>query len=110
MVLDFAKKGVVIISQSGMIGEIATAPGVPIIIAAVGTETKPRTPATENLFRSTAESLLLEPPLAKIIHSLTARILLVANRARPDLLTFISLMTKCVLSPTQEDCRKLLRA
>ena len=111
MVLDFRDKGVVHVSQSGMIEEIAAAPGIAALIAAVGQpEAHPKTPATENLFRSTAASPPLESPLAKVIHSLTARILFVANRARPDLLTFISFMTKKVLSPTQEDGRKLLRA
>ena len=111
MVLDFGNKGVVTISQSGMIEEIATAPGVSTLIAAVGhPEEQPKTPATENLFRSIAESPSLGPALAKIIHSVTARILFVSGRGRPDLALFIAFMTKKVLSPTQEDGRKLLRA
>ena len=44
------------------------------------------------------------------MHSLIARILFVATRARPDLLTLIAYMTKKVTNPTQEDGRKLLRA
>ena len=111
MVLDFTQKGAVRISQCGMVEEIVTAPGVATLTAALGhPDTDPKTPATENLFRSSATSPLLDQPLAKIIHSLTARILFVANRARPDMLTFVSFMTKKVLAPTQEDGRKLLRA
>ena len=111
MVLDFSDKGVVHVSQCGMIEEIAAAPGIAALTAAVGQpEAHPKTLATENLFRSTAASPPLEPPLANVIHSLTARILFVAKRARPDLLTFKSFMTKKVLNPTQEDGRKLLRA
>ena len=111
MVLDFTDKGVVHVSQCGMIEEIAAAQGIAVLTVAVGQpEAHPKTPATENLFRSTAASPPLEPPMAKIIHSLTARILFVANRARPDLLTFVALMTKKVLAPTHENGRKLLRA
>ena len=111
MVLDFSDKGVVHVSQCGMIEEIAAAPGIATLIAAVGQpEAKPKTPATENLFRCSIASPPLGPSLTKIIHSLTARILFVATRARPDLLTFMSFMTKKVLNPTEEDGRKLLRA
>ena len=95
MVLDFTLKGVVSVSQSGMIEEIAAAPGVTALITAVGQpEARPKTPATENLFRCTTTSPLLDPPTAKIIQSLTAKILFVANGARPDLLTFVAFMTK----------------
>ena len=68
------------------------------------------TPGTELLFRSTESSPALDPPLIKIVHSLTARILFVANQACPDMLTFASFMTNRVLAPTVEDGRKLLRA
>ena len=111
MVLDLRDKGVVHVSQCGMIEKIAAAPGIAALVATVGQpEAHPKTPATENLFRSTAASPDPEPPLAKIVHSLTARILFVANRARPDMQTFIAFIEKKVLSPTQEDGRKLLRA
>ena len=53
MVLDFTHKGVVFISQSGMIEEIAAAPGISAFIAAVGqSEARLKTLATENLFTS----------------------------------------------------------
>ena len=111
MVLDFTQKGVVRECQSGMTEEITRAPGVDTLTVALGpSEEKPKTPGTELLFSSSDRSPALDPPLTKIVHSLTARILFVANRARPDMLTFISFMTKRVLAPTVEDGRKLLRA
>jgi hypothetical protein len=73
-------------------------------------EENPKTPGSEYLFRSSENSPVLDPPLIEIVHSLTARILFVANRARPDMRTFVSYMTKRVLSPTVEDGKKLLRA
>ena len=111
MVLDFSTKGVVKINQSGMIEEITRTPGVELLSKAVGaTEENPKTPCHDLLFRMTEDSPPLDQPLCKIVHSITAKILFVANRGRPDVLTFISFMTKRVLHPTQEDGRKLLRA
>lgn len=83
MILDFTHKGVVHICQSGMIEEITRAPGVDTLTAALGlTEENPKTPGFEYLFRSSDHSPVLDPPLIEIVHSLTARILFVANRAR----------------------------
>ena len=94
-----------------MIEEIASAPGVTTLTTAVGSvEDHPKTPCTEYLFKCSDNSPVLEQPLAKIVHSLTARILFVATRARPDLATFIAFMTKRVLQPTIEDGKKLLIA
>jgi ribonuclease HI len=73
-------------------------------------EKDPKTPAHDKLFQSSEDSPLLPPDLAKEVHSLTARILFIANRGRPDMITFSSFMTKKVLCPTVEDGRKLLRA
>ena len=104
MVLDFSTKGVVQVFQSGMIEEIASAEGALALSAAIGpTEERPKTPCTEHLFQCTDSSPARDQALAKIVHSLTARIIFVANRARPDLLSFISFMTKKVLAPTHED-------
>ena len=52
MVLDFTHKGVVKISQTGMIEEIVSAPGVTTLTTAVGSvEDHPKTPCTEYLFK-----------------------------------------------------------
>jgi hypothetical protein len=94
-----------------MIQEITRTSGIELLTKSVGTtEEIPNTPCHELLFRTTDDSPLLDPSLSKIVHSITAKILFVANRGRPDLLTFIAFMTKRVLHPTHEDGRKLLRA
>lgn len=111
MILDFTETGFVRISQSGMIAEITRSPGITAIEQAVGkVEKNPSTPAHEYLFQSSGDSPALPLALAKEVHSLTAKILFVANRGRPDLITFVAFMTKKVLHPTLEDGRKLLRA
>ncbi len=111
MVLDFSDPGYVHINQAGMIQEIVKSADIAALELATGpVEPKPKTPTHEKLFQSTPNSPPLSPELAKIVRSLTARILFVANRGRPDVITFIAYMTKRVLSPTVEDGKKLLRA
>ena len=111
MVLDFSHSGHVHVNQTGMIQEITKSTSIATIEEIVGTvEQSPTTPSHENLFHATEDSPLLPPLVARELHSLTARILFIANRGRPDLITFISYMTKKVLAPTHEDGRKLLRA
>jgi hypothetical protein len=62
--------------------EITRAPGVDTLTAGPGRmEETPKTPGSEYLFRSSENSPVLDPPLIKIVQSLTARILFVAIRA-----------------------------
>jgi hypothetical protein len=111
MVLTFTTTGAVHISQQGMIEEISKTPGLTELAALYGTsDSAPNTPAAEHLFTSSNLPAVPSQAHIKLIHSVTAKILFVANRGRPDLLTFISYMTKKVLNPTAEDARKLLRA
>ena len=109
--MDFSTAGLVNICQSGMVQEITRTPGIEMLAKTVGyTEEIPKTPCLDLLFRTTDDSPLLDPSPSKIVHSITAKILFVANRGRPDLLTFIAFMTKRVLHPTHEDGKMLLRA
>ena len=111
MVMDFTESGYVHVNQTGMIQEIVNCHGVQEIETAVGATTKdPTTPSHEKLFQHSEQSALLPTDLAKELHSITAKILFISNRGRPDVITFVSYMTKRVLSPTIEDGRKLLRA
>ena len=97
--------------QTGMVEEIVSSPGVTALHQLVNKPDKhPTTPAAENLFLSTDGLTPLYAEMTTTVHSLTAKILFIANRSRPDLLTFISFMTKRVLHPTIEDAKKLLRA
>ena len=111
MVLDFSEAGYVHINQTGMIQEIAKSPGVHNLEAAVGAAVKkPKTPSHDKLFQHSEDSAPLPADLAKELHSITAKILFIANRGWPDVISFISYMTKRVLAPTIVDGRKLLRA
>ena len=111
MVLRFVQDGTVRVNQTGMIQEIAKSRCIQDIEEVVGAVApNPLTPSHDQLFHDSEGSPLLSDTLAREVHSLTARILFIANRGRPDLITFIAYMTKKVLKPTHEDARKLLRA
>ena len=83
MVLDFSEAGYVHINQTGMIQEIAKSPGVHNLEAAVGAAVKkPKTPSHDKLFQHSEDSAPLPADLAKELHSITAKILFMANCGR----------------------------
>ena len=69
-------------------------------------------PAQSNLFSATLVSLnpLLGDKDKERFHSITAQLLYLAKRVRPDLLVVVSFLTKRVLSPQTDDWKKLVRA
>ena len=68
------------------------------------------TPAKATLFEINAETPPLNKADADHYHILTAKLLYLAPRARPDLLTAVSFLCTRVKSPTQEDLVKLSRS
>ena len=66
------------------------------------------TPALEHLY-SISESPLLNSEDKENFHSVVAKILYLAKRVRPDLLTTIGFLSKRVRHPTQQDLEKLRR-
>ena len=66
-------------------------------------------PANENLFKINEESPMLSKKSKDAFHSMVAKLLYVAKRARPDILLAISFLTTRVLAPTEEDMTKLVR-
>jgi hypothetical protein len=67
------------------------------------------TPAGNNLFLIDERAVSLSVKEKEIFHSLTAKLLYLAKRVRPDILVAISFLAKRVLSPTEQDKRKLER-
>ena len=66
------------------------------------------TPAGESLF-STRDAQKLDPEQARDFHSHVATVLYLAKRARPDLLTAVSFLTRRVAEPDVDDLKKLQR-
>jgi hypothetical protein len=67
-----------------------------------------KTPATDKLF-NISDSPPLRGEAAQMFHTLTAKLLYLAKRARPDILLAVSFLTTRVQAPTEEDQSKLRR-
>jgi hypothetical protein len=66
-------------------------------------------PHSQDLFDLDPNSELLDPNGKEAFHSLVARLLYIAKRARPDILLPVQFLTTRVIAPTREDHRKLTR-
>ena len=67
----------------------------------------PRKPAAPYLFDISTDSDLIQESLKVIFHSTVDKLICISTRPRQDLFTIISLLSKRVLHPTQEDWKKL---
>ena len=100
MTFDFSTAGEVHLTQEHYINEL---------LDSVTIEGTAVTPAASNLL-NVSESPLLPALLKDDFHSLTARLLYLAKRTRPDLLTAVSFLTTRTTAPTVADHKKLERA
>jgi hypothetical protein len=66
------------------------------------------TPAVKECFNTT-ESAVLDAAAQKKFHTIVAKLLYLAKRARPDILTATSFLCTRVTKPTKSDQQKLLR-
>jgi hypothetical protein len=64
-------------------------------------------PGTRNVFQVDKDAVLLTSEEAGFFHTITAKLLYLAKRARPDILTVISFLCTRVKEPTVEDNDKL---
>jgi hypothetical protein len=69
------------------------------------------TPGQSNLFtvNDVSSDPLLTQPIQEYFHSITAKLLYLSKRSRPDILTEVSFLTKRVTKPQKQDLRKLER-
>ena len=70
---------------------------------------KSETPAAMNLFSIDESSDMLEDDERESFHTIVAKLLYLAKRARPDILLAITFLCTRVQSPTKEDLKKLRR-
>jgi hypothetical protein len=102
MTFDFRERGAVKITMAGYVEEflteVADIEGVCI------------TPAARNLFNTHDDDPDLGEKEKERFHHLTAKLLYLAKRTRPDLLTAVSFLTKRVNKPNGSDMAKLARA
>ena len=100
MTFNFEQLGRVVISLEGFIKDL-----LDDCIEIVGVS---RTPAEDNLFKIDLNSPLLNDKERERFHSLTAKLLYLSKRTRPDILTCIAYLTKRVLEPRTDDWKKLV--
>ena len=74
-----------------------------------GVTSTAKTPADENLFEIDETAAALDPGAAERFHTGTAKLLFVAKRCRPAILTAVSFLCSRVTTSTAEDARKLER-
>ena len=103
MKIDYSTPGKVQFTMPHMIEEITRQ--LPASLA-----TGPcATPAANHLFKINTKGTPLSPEDADLYHRITAQLLYLCKRARPDLQTAVSFLTTRVQSPDTDDFRKLGR-
>jgi hypothetical protein len=68
------------------------------------------TPAASNLFTVRTDAPKLDDADSETYHRLTAKLLYLCKRARPDLQTTVAFLTTRVVQPDTDDWKKLTRA
>jgi hypothetical protein len=102
MIFDYSLKGKVSISMFDMIDEVIRDLDIPDGARAV-------TPAANHLFLIREDDEELNQSMKDKFHSLVAKLLYIAKRGRPDLLTAVSFLTTKVQKSTLDDWKKLER-
>ena len=118
VVIDFTDSPLITLNQTGMIEDIVATTRSAALKAGIdgskvphktGSRIHPKTPAAGYLFSVTEDKEPISDELKAIFHTAVAKVLFLANRTRPDVLTAVSFLTKRVLYPTAEDWEKLSR-
>jgi len=103
MQIDYTEEGKVKFTMPHMIEEIINQ------LPASLNNGPATTPAANHLFQVNEDAVKLGQGDADLFHRLTAQLLYLGKRARPDLQTAVSFLTTRVTSPDQDDFRKLGR-
>jgi hypothetical protein len=102
MVFNFEQEGDYKISIDGFVKELLS--------TCEHIAGKAKTTASNDLFAVNEESPLLSTSKCQEFHSSTAKLLYLAKRTKPDLLTTVSFLTTRVQNPIEEDWSKLERS
>jgi hypothetical protein len=65
------------------------------------------TPASAHLFTVSNKTELLDAPTSELFHHHTAKLLLLSRRARPDIQTAVTFLTRRVKAPDKDDYKKI---
>jgi histone deacetylase 1/2 len=100
MTFDFNVKNIVNINMNGYINDL-------LLLYSV--EGNVNSPGTESLYVFRAEAAMLDQTERESYHSAVAKLLYLAKRARPDILTVVAYLTTRVQQPNVDDSAKLGR-
>ena len=100
MTFDFSIPGRVMVNQEGYISEL---------VASEDLKRPVKTPATADLFDVDPESPRLDKNKSEDFHSVTAKLLFLSKRTRPDICVAVSFLTSRVQESTEQDMDKLKR-
>ncbi|MBS1768271.1 MAG: hypothetical protein JSS77_01290 [Acidobacteria bacterium] len=100
MDFDYSKPGLVSISMKSLIDQVLN--DIPV-------SKESRTPANIDLFSVDESSQQLDKEKKEKFHSIVAKLLYMAKRGRPDILTAVAFLTTRVLNSTEQDWMKLER-
>ena len=100
MNFDFSTKGEAKITMNGYINDVLRAANI---------KSSATTPATEHLFEIRDNVELLSTTEKEYFHSMVAKLLYLAKRARPDIMPAVPFLTTRVLNPNKDDLAKLER-
>jgi hypothetical protein len=102
MTFDFTKAGRVKMTMEGFVQDL--------IEGCKDMPGKAKTPAQSNLFTVPNEcDSPLPDNLRERFHSITAKLLYLSKRTRPDILTAVAFLTRRVTKPQRDDYNKLIR-
>jgi histone deacetylase 1/2 len=100
MTFDYSVEGKVRVTQDGYVSEL---------VASEDIKSAVKTPANEDLFVIDSNSAELNKEAKEHFHSLTAKLLYLSKRTRPDILVAVSFLTSRVQVATEQDGAKLTR-
>ncbi len=102
MTLDFSVPGKCRVGMDGYVEEVVEE-------YLSGDQTPASTPAALHLFEVNENQEKLGPQEAAIFHQVTAKLLFLCKRARPDIQTAVAFLTTRVKGPDKDDQKKLQR-
>ena len=100
MTFDFSVSGRVMVNQEGYISEL---------VASEDLKRPVKTPATADLFEVDPDSPRLDKHGSENFHSVTAKLLFLSKRTRPEICVAVSFLTSRVQESTEQDMGKLKR-
>jgi hypothetical protein len=97
---DYSVPGKVKLTQEGYIGDL---------ILFYNVDSAVKTPAADNLFDVDPNSPLLDKVRKEDFHTLSAKLLYLSKRTRPDIQVAVCFLVSRVQEPTEQDAKKAVR-